>query len=113
MFVLSANVKFIQNVRYRSIIAMNYLECSAKKFFLKFIDFIFLQLISYAGYVNPDGSIIGDPINVDITEVYNPFIHIDMSLIQIYQQVCSKMGWKSKRTDFDILPLVLSANGHE
>lgn len=27
------------------------------------------QLISYAGYKNPDGSIMGDPLNVEITEV--------------------------------------------
>lgn len=27
------------------------------------------QLISYAGYRASDGSVIGDPINVDITEV--------------------------------------------
>lgn len=29
------------------------------------------QLISYAGYRSSDGSIIGDPINVEITEVRN------------------------------------------
>ncbi|XP_065208793.1 nitric oxide synthase, salivary gland isoform X2 [Planococcus citri] len=53
------------------------------------------QLLSYAGYKNPDGSIIGDPNNVEFTEV------------------CLKLGWKSKRADFEILPLVLSANGHD
>ncbi|XP_049776657.1 nitric oxide synthase, salivary gland [Schistocerca cancellata] len=53
------------------------------------------QLISYAGYKNPDGSITGDPNNVEFTEV------------------CLKLGWKSARTKFDILPLVLSANGHD
>jgi nitric oxide synthase oxygenase domain/subunit len=27
------------------------------------------QLISYAGYKNPDGSVTGDPLNVEFTEV--------------------------------------------
>ncbi|XP_022185085.2 nitric oxide synthase, salivary gland [Nilaparvata lugens] len=53
------------------------------------------QLISYAGYKNPDGTITGDPINVEFTEV------------------CVKLGWKPKFGNFDILPLVLSANGHD
>lgn len=52
------------------------------------------QLISYAGYRDKDtGKITGDPLNVDFTEI------------------CLKLGWKSKRTRFDVLPLVLSANG--
>ncbi|XP_055389381.1 nitric oxide synthase isoform X2 [Condylostylus longicornis] len=53
------------------------------------------QLISYAGYRQPDGSIIGDPINVEFTEV------------------CMTLGWKGKNTQWDILPLVVSANGHD
>ncbi|XP_023316908.1 nitric oxide synthase-like [Trichogramma pretiosum] len=53
------------------------------------------QLISYAGYKNDDGSFIGDAGNVEFTEV------------------CVKLGWKSARTQFDVLPLVLSANGHD
>ncbi|XP_043519270.1 nitric oxide synthase, salivary gland isoform X1 [Frieseomelitta varia] len=53
------------------------------------------QLINYAGYKNPDGTIIGDPANVEFTEL------------------CLKLGWRSARTRFDILPLVLSANGHD
>ncbi|XP_023704470.1 nitric oxide synthase, salivary gland isoform X3 [Cryptotermes secundus] len=53
------------------------------------------QLISYAGYKNPDGGVTGDPLNVEFTEV------------------CLKLGWKSARTKWDILPLVLSANGHD
>lgn len=36
---------------------------------------------------------------------YSPFSSIP--------KVCLKLGWKPTRTDFDILPLVLSANGHE
>nr|AJA40861.1 nitric oxide synthase egg isoform [Philanthus triangulum] len=53
------------------------------------------QLISYAGYKNPDGTIIGDPANVEFTEL------------------CIKLGWRGARTRFDVLPLVLSANGHD
>ncbi|XP_075220584.1 nitric oxide synthase isoform X1 [Lycorma delicatula] len=53
------------------------------------------QLIAYAGYKNPDGSITGDPAYVEFTEV------------------CLKLGWKGKGTQWDILPLVLSANGHD
>ncbi|XP_018567945.1 nitric oxide synthase, salivary gland isoform X2 [Anoplophora glabripennis] len=53
------------------------------------------QLISYAGYRQPDGSVIGDPLNVEFTEV------------------CLKLGWKSTGGRWDILPLVLSANGHD
>ena len=49
----------------------------------------------YAGYKNPDGTFVGDPTNVEFTDF------------------CTKLGWKSKRTDFDVLPLVLSANGHD
>ncbi|KAK4875678.1 hypothetical protein RN001_012100 [Aquatica leii] len=53
------------------------------------------QLLSYAGYKQPDGTILGDPQNVDFTDV------------------CTKLGWKGNRTRFDFLPLVLSANGHD
>ncbi|XP_030383405.1 nitric oxide synthase [Scaptodrosophila lebanonensis] len=53
------------------------------------------QLISYAGYKQADGKIIGDPMNVEFTEV------------------CIKLGWKSKGGNWDILPLVVSANGHD
>ncbi|GLV41924.1 Nitric oxide synthase [Carabus blaptoides fortunei] len=53
------------------------------------------QILSYAGYRQPDGSIIGDPGNVEFTEV------------------CMKLGWRGAGTMFDILPLVLSANGHD
>lgn len=30
-----------------------------------------------------------------------------------FTELCRKLGWKSKRTDWDILPLVVSANGHD
>lgn len=52
------------------------------------------QLISYAGYRDKNtGKVVGDPINADFTDI------------------CLKLGWKGKGTRFDILPLVLSANG--
>ncbi|KAL3869039.1 hypothetical protein ACJMK2_041766 [Sinanodonta woodiana] len=50
------------------------------------------QLLSYAGYKQPDGTVIGDPIYVEFTEL------------------CQKLGWKGKNGRFDILPLVLQAN---
>ncbi|CAH1168649.1 unnamed protein product [Phyllotreta striolata] len=53
------------------------------------------QLIGYAGYRQPDGSVVGDPINVEFTDL------------------CLKLGWKGQGGRFDILPLVLSANGHD
>uniref|UniRef100_A0A1B0CLH8 Nitric oxide synthase oxygenase n=2 Tax=Lutzomyia longipalpis TaxID=7200 RepID=A0A1B0CLH8_LUTLO len=53
------------------------------------------QLILYAGYREPDGRIIGDPANVEFTEF------------------CIKLGWKAPRGEWDILPMVLSANGHD
>ncbi|KAL9981801.1 hypothetical protein ACROYT_G010554 [Oculina patagonica] len=51
------------------------------------------QLIRYAGYAQPDGTVIGDPANVDFTEI------------------CQSLGWKGKGGSFDVLPLVLQANG--
>ncbi|XP_072944115.1 nitric oxide synthase-like protein isoform X1 [Epargyreus clarus] len=53
------------------------------------------QLISYAGYKQPDGTILGDPMHCEFTEL------------------CLKLGWKPPRTAWDILPLVLSANGKD
>ncbi|KAK3612606.1 hypothetical protein CHS0354_042115 [Potamilus streckersoni] len=53
------------------------------------------QLLSYAGYKQPDGTVIGDPINAEFTEL------------------CQKLGWRGKNGKFDILPLVLQANGHD
>ncbi|KAG5898095.1 hypothetical protein JTB14_027452 [Gonioctena quinquepunctata] len=53
------------------------------------------QLVSYAGYRQPDGTTIGDPMNVEFTDV------------------CVKLGWKGSGGKWDILPLVLSANGHD
>lgn len=51
------------------------------------------QLLSYAGYQQQDGSIIGDPANAEFT------------------LVCERLGWKGNGGRFDILPLVLQANG--
>ncbi|KAF4518200.1 hypothetical protein B566_EDAN005925 [Ephemera danica] len=53
------------------------------------------QLISYAGYRSVDGTITGDPLNMELTEL------------------CMRLGWRGKGTRFDVLPLVLSANGHD
>ncbi|NXD23279.1 NOS2 protein, partial [Spelaeornis formosus] len=53
------------------------------------------QLIRYAGYQMPDGSILGDPAAVEFT------------------QLCMELGWKPKYGRFDVLPLVLQANGQD
>ncbi|KAL7986985.1 hypothetical protein Chor_005904 [Crotalus horridus] len=53
------------------------------------------QLIRYAGYQMPDGSIVGDPANMEFT------------------QLCIQLGWKAKYGCFDVLPLVLQANGQD
>ncbi|RVE54796.1 hypothetical protein evm_000563 [Chilo suppressalis] len=53
------------------------------------------QLISYAGYRQPDGTVLGDPAKVEFTEI------------------CVKLGWKPPYTAWDILPLVLSADGKD
>ncbi|XP_068789981.1 nitric oxide synthase 3 [Struthio camelus] len=47
------------------------------------------QLIRYAGYRQPDGSVVGDPANVDITEL------------------CIQHGWTPGNGRFDVLPLLL------
>ncbi|XP_039576696.1 nitric oxide synthase, inducible [Passer montanus] len=53
------------------------------------------QLIRYAGYQRPDGSVLGDPASVEFT------------------QLCIELGWKPKYGRFDVLPLVLQANGQD
>ncbi|NGP46276.1 nitric oxide synthase oxygenase [Bacillaceae bacterium SIJ1] len=50
------------------------------------------QLLRYAGYVNEDGSVTGDPHSVEMTAQ------------------CLNLGWQSQRTAFDILPLVIQVN---
>ncbi len=47
------------------------------------------QLILYAGYVQADGSVIGDPKNIFLT------------------RLALKLGWYGAGTPFDVLPLVL------
>jgi len=51
-------------------------------------------LIRFAGYRQPDGSVLGDPANVDLTDA------------------CLQLGWRSpgNRTPFDVLPLVVQAS---
>lgn len=53
------------------------------------------QLIRYAGYKQPDGQILGDPANVEFTEI------------------CIQQGWKARKGRFDVLPLLLQANGND
>ncbi|XP_007935745.1 nitric oxide synthase, inducible [Orycteropus afer afer] len=53
------------------------------------------QLIRYAGYQMPDGTIIGDPACVELT------------------QLCIDLGWKPKYGRFDVVPLVLQADGRD
>ncbi|KAM4046114.1 nitric oxide synthase, inducible [Anomaloglossus baeobatrachus] len=53
------------------------------------------QLIRYAGYEMEDGVIIGDPASIEFTEL------------------CIQLGWKPKYERFEILPLVLQANGED
>ncbi|XP_065486126.1 nitric oxide synthase 3 isoform X2 [Caloenas nicobarica] len=47
------------------------------------------QLIRYAGYRQPDGSVLGDPANIDVTEL------------------CVQHGWSPGGGRFDVLPLLL------
>ncbi|XP_069815380.1 nitric oxide synthase 3 isoform X2 [Dendropsophus ebraccatus] len=53
------------------------------------------QLIRYAGYRKEDDSVVGDPNNVELTEL------------------CVQLGWKPKGGRFDVLPLLLQANGDD
>ena len=55
------------------------------------------QLIRYAAYEQPDGSVMGDRANFDLT------------------QAIMKLGWQppEPRTPYDILPLVIEAPGME
>ncbi|MDB9527480.1 nitric oxide synthase oxygenase [Oscillatoria sp. CS-180] len=56
------------------------------------------QLIRYAAYEMPDGSILGDAANLGVT-----------------QAITEKMGWQppEPRTPYDILPLVIEVPGKE
>jgi len=52
------------------------------------------QLIRYAGYRQRDGSIVGDPLNAELTERVQ------------------ELGWRGAGGPFDVLPLVLQWPGH-
>ena len=56
------------------------------------------QLIRYAAYEMPDGSILGDKANLDLTKA-----------------IIQKLGWQppEPKTAFDILPLVIEVPGQE
>jgi nitric-oxide synthase len=51
------------------------------------------QLVSYAGYRQPDGSIVGDPASAVFTEAVQA------------------LGWTGPGTPFDVLPVVLQGSG--
>ncbi|MRG95369.1 nitric oxide synthase oxygenase [Polyangium spumosum] len=52
------------------------------------------QLLRYAGYPNPDGTVTGDPMNVELT------------------RKALELGWKGgPRTRFDLLPLIVKLPG--
>jgi len=51
------------------------------------------QLVRYAGYRQPDGTVIGDPRNVEFTER------------------CQALGWRGSAGRFDLLPLVIEYPG--
>ncbi|WP_170229237.1 nitric oxide synthase oxygenase [Polyangium fumosum] len=54
------------------------------------------QLLRYAGYPNPDGTVTGDPMNVELTTK------------------ALELGWKGgARTRFDLLPLIVKLPGRE
>ncbi|NXL89390.1 NOS2 protein, partial [Alectura lathami] len=53
------------------------------------------QLIRYAGYQMADGSVVGDPASVEFTKL------------------CIELGWKPKYGRFDVVPLILQANGQD
>lgn len=52
-------------------------------------------LLRYAGYEQIDGTIIGDPEQIELTKI------------------CQKMGWNGKGTNFDILPLIIQMPGEK
>jgi nitric-oxide synthase len=51
------------------------------------------QLIRYAGYRRPDGSVLGDPAHLELTEQ------------------CQALGWKGAGTAYDLLPVVFQWRG--
>ena len=53
------------------------------------------QLIRYAGYRQADSSIIGDPAQIELTEI------------------CQQFGWQGQGTPFDVLPLIIQMPGQK
>jgi len=53
------------------------------------------QVIRFAGYRMSDGQILGDPDSIEFT------------------RFCQSLGWKSPRTAFDLLPLVIQMGSQE
>jgi nitric-oxide synthase len=51
------------------------------------------QLLGYAGYEQPDGTILGDPKNLTFT------------------REAQSLGWRGEGTAFDLLPLVIQKSG--
>ena len=51
------------------------------------------QLVRFAGYMLPNGEILGDPDAVSFT------------------RYCMSLGWEGKKTAFDVLPLVIQREG--
>ncbi|GAA3738644.1 nitric oxide synthase oxygenase [Streptomyces tremellae] len=51
------------------------------------------QLVRYAGYRRPDGTVVGDPLHVDVT------------------RAVEALGWHGRGGPFDILPLVVQMPG--
>ena len=53
------------------------------------------QLIRYAGYRQTDGTIVGDPAQLELTEL------------------CQQFGWQGQGTPFDVLPLIIQMPGQQ
>lgn len=52
-------------------------------------------LIRYAGYRQPNGTIIGDPAQTELTEI------------------CQQFGWQGQGSQFDVLPLIIQMPGQK
>ena len=50
------------------------------------------QFIRYAGYRRADGSVVGDPDQIKLTEL------------------CQRLGWQGQGTAFDVLPIVIQTS---
>lgn len=53
------------------------------------------QLVRYAGYRQADGSVVGDPLHVPLTEV------------------AMRLGWRGAGTAFDVLPIIIQIGDDE